>query len=82
MKTKVNAFLHKVEEYLHQKVKDARMYESILKRYCRGIEESTRECNGECLRASSPYIFVIVFFAMSLPASTLSSCSIILPMQA
>jgi hypothetical protein len=30
VKTKRNALLHTVEEYLHQKVKDARMYESVL----------------------------------------------------
>ena len=60
MKKKSNAFLHKVEEYLYQKVKDARMYESILKMYwrCIGdvleiywrcIGESIQECIGECL---------------------------------
>ena len=43
MKTKVNAFLHKVEEYLHQKVNDAREYESVLESVLESVSESVLE---------------------------------------
>jgi hypothetical protein len=43
VKTKRNALLHTVEEYLHQKVKDARMYESVLGSLLESILESVLE---------------------------------------
>jgi hypothetical protein len=41
--TKRNALLHTVKEFLHQKVKDARMYESILESVLERVLESVLE---------------------------------------
>ena len=46
VKTKRNALLHAMEEYLHQKVIDAGVYES-------GFGECIGECYPECLHECS-----------------------------
>ena len=55
VKTKRNALLHTVDGYHHQKVRDAKIhesvYESVLKKCIEEcIEECIGECIGECLR--------------------------------
>jgi hypothetical protein len=55
VKTKRNALLHTVEEYLHQKVIDAGVYESGFGK-CIGerIRECLYECLYECSRRQTP----------------------------
>jgi hypothetical protein len=65
VKTKGNAFLHKVVSTKRSKTPE-----------CIGesMREGLREGLLECLRASSPPVLVIEFVAISLPAITLSTC--------